>query len=216
MLSLAGVLLCAAPPGTAALDLESVLGKSPYSSIEKQTIHSIFSQADRAGVPQELLLPRLSEGVAKGVPFGKTAEVLTNALAWLEKARSLMESTPEGRALASDPASWSLSATLLETGAGEQEIQMLEDAAQGKSTSYRMAGFLHASLVSWGLSRPLSLQVALAALRSVVAPERYLGIVELFEQGRQKRISPERVAERVMEALKTAKDLDELRRSVLY
>ena len=30
---------------------------------------------------------------------------------------------------------------------------MLEDAAQGNSSVYRKAGFLHASLTSWGLSR---------------------------------------------------------------
>jgi hypothetical protein len=216
LLSLTWVLLCAAAPATAALDLDSTLAKSGYSSTEKQTIQSVFTQADHAGVPRDFLLPRLAEGIAKGVPFAQTAQVLTNALAWLEKAKALMESTAEGRALVSDPASWSLSATLLETGAGEQEIQMLESAAQGKSASYRMAGFLHASLVSWGLPRPLSLQVAVAALRSVVSPEQYLGIVNVFEQGRQKRISPERLAERVVEALKTAKDLEDVKRAVLY
>jgi hypothetical protein len=216
VLFLTGFLLCGAAAGAAALDLESILAKSSYSPEEKQTIQSIFRQADQAGVPRDLILPRLAEGIAKGVRFTQTAQVLSNALAWLEKARALMESTPEGRGLVSDQASWSLSATLLETGAGEQEIQTLETAARGNGAAYRMAGFLHASLVGWGLPRPLSLQVTLAALRSPLPPPQYVAIVDLFEQGRRQRISPERLAERVMEALRSAKDAGDLRRAVLY
>ncbi len=210
------VLLLGAAQAVSALDLESILAQSRYSTSEKQAFETIFAQADQARIPQDLLLPRLAEGVAKGVRFQLIADVLNNSLRSLERARSILESSSEGKALLADPASWSLSATLLETGASEQEIKMLEDAAQGKSAAYRMAGFLHAALVNWGLSRQMSLQVALSALHSAVPPEQFVGVIDLFEEGRQKRIPPDRMAGRVIETLPAAKSMDDLRRAVLY
>ncbi len=202
--------------GAAALDLDSILARSNYSQPEKQTIQSIFSQADRQHVPRDMLLPRLAEGVAKGVAFQRAVDVLNNELRFLMQARSVMESTPEGRALLADPAAWSLTATLLETGSSEKEIQMLENTATAGSAAYRSAGFLHTSLVGWGLPRPLSLQVALACLSSSLEPEQYLGLVDIFQEGRQRRIAPDRMAERVIEALPGARGMDDLKRAVLY
>lgn len=214
--ALIAAVLMGAAVGVAALDLDSILARSGYSATEKEAIQSILSQADQQKVPRDLLLPRLAEGVAKGARFQLTVDVLSSSLRSLERARTLLESLPEGRNLLADPAAWSITATLLETGAKEQEIQMLEDTAQGNSSVYRKAGFLHASLTSWGLSRQASLNVALTALRSKLPPDQYLGVVDVFEEGRQKRISPDHLAERVTQALSEAKDLDDLRRAVLY
>ncbi len=209
-------LLAGGAGAAAALDLDSILARSSYSQSERQSIQAIFSQADRQRVPRDILLPRLAEGVAKGVTFQRTAEVLNKELRYLSEAKSIMESTPAGKSLLADPAAWSLSATLLETGADEKEIMMLEDTAQGRSAAYRLAGLLHASLMSWGLSRQVSLQVSLAALRSSLDPEQYLGLVDILQEGRQRRVAPDRMAARIIDALPGAKDMDDLKRAVLY
>jgi hypothetical protein len=209
-------LLFAGAQRVAALDLDSILSTSPYSPSEKETIKSIFAQTEQMHIPPAMLLPRLAEGVAKRVPFTSAAEVLRTHLRFLANARTILEAVPGGKALLEDQAAWSLTATLFESGASEQEIRALGAAAGGKARPYRSGELLYASLVGWGASRPASLQVTLAAIRSALPPDQFLGLVDIFEQGRQNRISPERIAERIVDSLPGVKTIDDLRRAVLY
>ena len=215
-LTLVLALLAAPAARTAALDLDSILRESSYSAADKEKIRSIFAQADRQRIPRDLLLPRLAEGTVKRVGLPRLTEVLEGYLGHLGAARTILEAATGGKALLEDRAAWSLTATLLETGAGEQEIQDLAAAAEGKAAPYRNGELLYASLVSWGASRTAALQVTLAAMRSELPADQFPGLINLFEQGRQKRISPERVAGRIIDSLPGVRNIDDLRRAVLY
>ena len=215
-LLLALALLLAGAYGAAALDLDSILEKSPWSPAERETIKSIFAQGEQMHIPPEILFPRLAEGVAKRAPFASVEGVLRNRLRFLANARSALEAASGGKELLQDSAAWSLTATLLETGAGEQEIQALASAAGGKAGPYRGGELLYGSLAAWGASRSDSLKVTVAAIRSALPTDQLPGLVDIFAQGRQNRISPERIAERIVESLPGVKTIDDLRRAVLY
>jgi hypothetical protein len=215
-LTLVLALLAAPATGLAALDLDSLLKESSFSDSQKEQIRSIFTRADEGRIPRDLLLPRLAEGTAKRVGLPRLVEVIDGYVHYLVKARASLETLPGGKELLADPASWSLTATLLEAGTSEQEIRAMGTASGGEPGRYRSGELLHASLVSWGASRPVSLQVTLAVIGSVLPPDQYPGLIGLFEQGRQKHISPQRLAERIIDSLPGVKTIDDLRRAVLY
>lgn len=210
------VLLVAPAYRAAALDLESILKASSFSAEEKEEIQSVFIQADRGGIPRDLLLPRLAEGSAKRVPYPRMISVLRSWQQNLDNARGLLQSQPAGEAILADTASWQLAATLLETGASPAEVRALVEAAGAKPAVYRAGGLLYASLVGWGVPRVSALKVTRAALRSSIPPQQFPGLISLFERGRQLRVPPDRLADRVVEALPGAKTIDELGRAVLY
>ena len=215
-LFLALALLAAPAAWTAAPDLDSMLRDSPFSADEKEQIRSVFTQADRARIPRDFLLPRLAEGTAKRARFPRLIEVLRTWEENLRSARSLLEAVPGAAGLLSDPASWQLAATLLETGAAGQEVRALAAAAEGKAVPFRGGQMLYASLVGWGAPRPAALRVTLASMRSAISPDQFPGVISVFEQGRQLRVSPDRIADRVVESLPRVKTIDDLRQAVLY
>lgn len=213
------IVLLLAPAWAPALysqDLTSILARSNFSTSQRGEVESDFKSYSSMGVPQEMLLPRLEEGIAKRVPFAILVSVLKHTALSLNQARRILLSQPEGSALMADRGAWSVSGTLLDAGASADVIAGIAQASGGKGSHYRFSALLYEALVSWGLSTVSSLQVAEAAARSRVAPENYPGIVDLFAQGRAMSIPPEGVAARVLAELPQARTFDDLRRNVLY
>jgi hypothetical protein len=215
-LLLALALLAAPADRAAALDLDSILRESSFSAAEEVEIRSVFTQADRARIPRDLLLPRLAEGTAKRVRFERLVVVLRSWQQNLGSARTFLEAVAGGQALISEPASWQLTATLLEGGAAGADVQALAAAAGGRPVSYRGGGLLYAALVGWGAPRPAAVRATSALIRSAIPPDQFPGLISLFEQGRKLRISPDRLADRVVESLPAARTVDDLRAAVLY
>ena len=209
-------LLLAAAGRVGALDLDSILASSPYPPADRASIRSLFTEFHAMHIPAEILLPRLAEGAAKRIPLARIEAVLREDARFLEGARAALASAPGGSALIADQAAWALTATLLETGASVSDISALAIASRGESRPYRMGGVLYASLMAWGLSRERALKVTRSALRSSLPPEQLPGIVNLFEQGRRMAIPPDRLAGRLIDVLPSVRNIEDLRRAVLY
>lgn len=199
-----------------AESLSSILDHSPYSSAARQQIAAAVHRADQEGIPQSILLPRLQEGIARGVPSRLIIEVLRRNTEQLISARALLKSVVGGDALLADQSAWSLTATLLAAGMRPSSLESLAGACGANSLTYRSAALLYGSLASWGLDGKQSLRVCLAVIHSHLPVDQYSGVSQIFVRSRAMRIPPDRMVERLLTALPSAVNYEELEQQVLF
>lgn len=211
------VMLCAAsavPVG--AESLSSILRHSNYSTSEQHAIQSTFHQTDTEDIPRKLLLPRLEQGIERGVPPQAVIEVLKRSADLLIRARELLQSVSGGERFIADTSSWSLTATVLGVGRDESMVRDIARASGGSEVRYRSALLLYGSLASWGLEASAMLSVTLAAIHSPLPAAQYSAISDIFVRGRSLQIPPQRLVLRVLRALPQSRNYEDLQRSVLY
>ena len=196
--------------------LEDVLGRSNYSASQKEVVRGLFRAAREDKVPEELLLPRLAEGVAKRVPAEKVLDVLQQNLSQLGEARSILLGVSGGAVLLQNRSSWLRTANLLAAGVPAVEIREIAEACRHRPQDYRQASALHVSLVAWGLAVPESLSLVKAFLESTIPGESFAGVLELLAAGRRLRIPPEELTRRIREELPRADSLEQLQERILY
>jgi hypothetical protein len=213
---LAGALLLLLPFGVAAADdLAGALGRSGYGRSERAEIERFFQEAERWGIPEGLLLPRLEEGVAKRVGCTRLLSALKLEREHLLEARSLLERTHGGEVLLADAAAWARTANLLAAGVSPEEVEALADASRARPGDFRGASYLYVALRDWGLPPELSLALARDVLASALRGESFPGILDLLGEGRRRRLAPEEIVARIREQLRRAHSLEELR-ELLY
>lgn len=199
-----------------AESLSSILSHSPYSPSERQQIASAIHRAGQEDVPQGMLLPRLQEGIARGVSSELIIEVLRHNTDQLVSARSLLRSVAGGDALLADQSAWSLTATLLAARVRPLSVERLARASEANSLTYRSAVLLYGSLANWGIDGKQTLQVCLAVIHSHLPAGQYSGISQIFVRSREMRIPPDRMVERLLNALPRAANYEDLEQQVLY
>lgn len=210
----AAVLLVAAQPALAE-SVEQVLEASGYSTSHSNAIGAIFEEARREGVPTELLLPRLQEGLAKRVPASRVAQALEADLGNLIRARSVLNEVPGGNRFLDDSGRWARAANLLAAGRRESEVKALATASASRPEAFRPASALYVSVIHWGLDEPAALALVQAAVDSSLSTSAFPGIAELIAEGRRKRIRPSQLVERLVVGLGQSANLEELRRLTL-
>ncbi len=215
-LQAAAALLALAAALVFADALDEALARSPYASSERGRIASVLRDAAARGIPLEITLPRLEQGLARRAPASTVIEVVSREVERLERARALLAALSPPSALAGQPPAWQRGATLLGWGASEAELSALAAAASGRTERFVQAGNLLVSLVEWGLERRASLEVAAAAAGSGLPPEDLAGIAALFTAGRRQRRDPVDLARAIAEELPRAKTLRHLREKTLY
>jgi hypothetical protein len=214
-LAVIGLVAAVAPVVTGADTLHSVLGRSGYGSPDQNAIRQLFAEADEAGVPEELLLPRLAEGVAKRVPAARLREALRLHVDGLLVARELLIEAG-AHSISAEPASWARAANLLNAGMSSASIRELAAAAsETRLESFRPASALLVSLIDWGLAEAAALRLAVAVTRSVLAPDEYAMVIDLLVEGRTRRVDPEEMAERLIQLLPRIRSANDLRRFAL-
>jgi hypothetical protein len=209
------LLLTATPAFAADQDLSALLGRSGFDTGTISEIRELFSEASSAGVPEELLLPRLQEGIAKGVPPGRIIAALEEDLATLMAARAAVESVDGGRRIIANTARWARAANFLAAGRTEGELRSIAAASSSRPESFRHATVLYVSLLDWGLDTGDVVEIVRAAVDSRLEPEEFSGIPELFALARRQRVRPERMVGRLVAALPRADSLRELRSMII-
>lgn len=197
-------------------NIQSVLQKSGYSQSQREAINRVIVEAEKDGIPQELLLPRLEEGIAKKVAGEKMLEALRDDIRRLREAREILMEVEGGWTLIEDRSSWARTANLLAGGASPQEVKQIAASSRNRWKDYRSATYLFFSLIQWGLAREISLKLTMAVLQSSITGEEFPGILDLLVEGRRLRIQPETVAERIRNVLPEIKTLEELKEIVIY
>lgn len=200
----------------AAESLEEVLAASRYAPRHSEAVRALFEEARSDGIPDELLLPRFKEGLAKKIPPARVQAVLRQNLRHLQEARALLAQTEAGPSLLADAAAWLRTANLLTAGVAPADIAAIASASRSRPGDYRQATALYMSAVDWGLEREEALGLTSAALASELPGESFAGLMETLAAGRRQRIAPEELLTRIREQLPHARSLEELQERVLY
>jgi len=195
---------------------EFIIQNSYLSESYKEAIMTELKNAIDDGIPENLLEPRIREGIAKGAEGERILQVLRNEIQLLKKARVILLSVHGGKKLLKDEASWARTANLLSIGISEEEIKTIVEACQKRWRDYRSATYLYASLIRWKLSREKSLKLIEAVLKSSLKGEDFTGIIETLIEGRRLHIPPEKMAERIIATLPDINSAEELSEKILY
>lgn len=193
-----------------AQTVDSALGQSTYSESQKSAITALFTRIEQSGIPVELLLPKLEEGIAKRVPARRVLEVLEREAESLGEARALILGIEGGRRLLSDRASWARTANLLAGGFSREEIATLIGVCVSREGVFRPATYLYVALTDWGLTPDTALDLIGALLDSSISPDSYMGVMDLLASGRRRRIEPEELVQRIREHLGHVTTIEEL------
>lgn len=208
------------PLPVAALEgeVEDLLSRADYSDSAEARIASVFERADSDDIPSELLVPRLAEGVAKGVPGSRVAEVLDGRLDVLLSARRILGDNEVAVAggQSGSRGLWSAAALLLWDGSPEEHLARLARKSKGRRPALRESFSLYASLTDWGLSRPQAVELAVAALTSDLDIADYPGIVRILTEARRQRIPIPQATERLADEIPRSGSLSGLRERVIY
>lgn len=215
-LSAAAALLALAAASVFADPLDDALARSSYAAADRQQIAVMLRAAAGRGIPLELMLPRLQEGMAKRAPAAAVREVLDREIGALERARALLAGLQPSNELAAQPRAWQRAATLLAWGASAEEVVALAVASSGGLERFVQSGSLLVSLVQWGLERAAAGQVSVAAAASSLPPGDLAGIAALFSAGRRQKRDPVELARAIINELPRAKSMRQLREKTLY
>lgn len=206
------LLIGGAPAGAQSLD--ELLERGVFSRADREEVAELFASAEAAGVPEDLLLPRLAEGVAKRVPSARILAALRGEVSSLLDARAFLREIDADRLL-DNMASWARTAHLLDAEIDEDAVAVLARTAADRPEAFRPASALLVSLVDWGLQETEATALAAAAVVSGIDPSDYPVVVDILAEGRIQRIDVADTVERLLETLPEATSARSLRRSVL-
>ena len=75
---------------------------------------------------------------------------------------------------------------------------------------YRPATYLYVALKDWGLPRQSAFDLIDALLSSAIAPETYMGVMNLLASGRRRRIAPDEIVRRIQRHAAQSPTIEEL------
>ncbi|UCF99379.1 MAG: hypothetical protein JSV89_07525 [Spirochaetaceae bacterium] len=193
-----------------AQTVETTLARSGYSEAHKDSIIAFFAQIENDGIPGEMLLPKLEEGIAKRVPAPKVLAALKRESENLQQARELILRIEGGERLLADRAYWARTANLLATDVSAAEIERLIVLCRTRIEGFRPASYLYVAMLNWGLSGEPAFDLIATLLASALPPDSYMGVMDLLATGRRRRIPPEELIRRIQEHLQHASTIKEL------
>lgn len=198
-----------------AQSLDSVLADTSFTPDEQTQIETVFDLAREAGVPDELLLPRLTEGIAKRVPADRLADALEGEVSSLLEVRLLLAEV-EAEELLEDAMNWARTAILLKADVEESAVQVLASAAIEHHQNYRPASTLMMSLIDWGLDHQRAAALAGATVSSQIDPDQYPVVLDVLIRGRLRRVDLDEMVEALLETLPTVASTRELIRATRW
>lgn len=195
--------------------LDSLLDRAPFTPEAEEEIVRIFEVAKEARVPEELLRPRLAEGIAKRVPAGRIVTALTGEVTALLEARSLLLEV-DAEALLADTAAWARTANLMTTEVSDKSIQLLAVACSERTEAYRPAGTLLLSMLEWGLEEQDAVALTLGSVASGLDPDDYPVVLDVLIRGRLRRAEISDMVDVLKDLLPEVDSPRELHRSVRW
>lgn len=192
-----------------------ILIDNGYTEEESSVIAETLGYAGSIGIPEELLVPRVREGVAKRVSVPRLERALSNDIENLRAARSLFEQFSNAEEFIGEAARWKRAANMLATGMDPQELYTLVEACSTKPNDFRSASVLYVSLFEWGLTEDSAKRVVESLVLSEIHKSEYEGVIELFRVARRQRLRPEELVERIVSAAPHSRSIDELSNKIL-
>jgi len=196
--------------------VEGILEDHGYTRTEIQSVLNSFELAESKDIPGDMLVPRVQEGVAKGVPVPRLQMALKNDIEYLMSARRLFAEAEAETVFMNQESQWKRAANMLAAGFGSDELIILIEICKKNPEKFRPISFLYASLSTWGLSKEDGLAVAEALISSAIPTAEYEGILDLYRTARRERIRPEELTERIAARASSSESVEELERMILY
>ena len=196
--------------------VEGILREHGYSELDMQGVLKVFREAEKGGLPGEMLVPRVQEGVAKAVPASRLQAALKRDIDYLMSAQRLFAEAEAEEVFLNREGQWKRAANMLAAGFGSEELAKLIQICKENPEKFRPISFLYASLSSWGLSEADGLLVAEALVSSSIPTEEYEGILDLYRTARRERIRPEELSRRIAVSAGSSEGVDELERMILH
>jgi len=196
--------------------VEGILEDHGYTRTEIGGVLSIFEMAESQDIPGDMLVPRVQEGVAKGVPASSLQAALKRDVDYLINAQRLFAQAESEEVFLNREGEWKRAANMLAAGFGSEELAKLIQICKENPEKFRPISFLYASLSSWGLSEADGLLVAEALVSSSIPTEEYEGILDLYRTARRERIRPEELSRRIAVSAGSSEGVDELERMILH
>ena len=206
------LLLTAHAPSVTADELSNTLAQAGFTAAEQSEFTRLFSEAASDGLPTDVLLPRLQEGIAKNVPFDGLLPALEAYVTQLRHARAVLASVQDARAVLHDTASWARAANLLTAGYSEDSLRRIAAACAVKPEAFRPATSLFVSLVEWGLAREAALDLTQAAVLSSVDPGEYADLARILSDASRAREDPDDAAGRIADHLRSGRTIRQIDR----
>ncbi len=195
--------------------VKGILIDNGYTEKESSVIAEILDYAGSVGIPGELLIPRVREGVAKRVSVPRLERALSNDIENLRTARSLFEQFSKAEEFIGETARWKRAANMLAAGMDPQELYTLVEACSTKPDDFRSASVLYVSLFEWGLTEDSAKRVVESLVLSEIHKSEYEGVIELFRVARRQRLRPEELVGRIVSAAPHSRSIDELSNKIL-
>ncbi len=202
-------------PGEIFQQARGRLQSAGYSEKEVHGVVEVLEDAAGRDIPPRLLLARVQEGAAKGVPALRLREALQQDVEYLAEARRILAELHNGAVLLSDTARWQRAATMLTAGLSGHELSELGRICIPVPGEFRSVSVLYASLVSWGLPSGTTLSVAEALTNSPLPAHEYEAVTDLYRNARRYRIAPEELSDRIISVAAKVADIEELERRIL-
>lgn len=195
--------------------IQAILEASDYSKSEIFGLQEIFKEALELSIPAVLLVPKLQEGIAKGIPAARLSQALKRDLEYLDQARRLIERLEGADELIQRDAVWQRTAHMLLAGVEESEVASLLEICVDTPSVYRAASILYVSLKKWGLTKQENMDLIEAVVRSPIPPDEYIGMIDLFRLARARRIDPDELITRIQSHAPFTENIQDLHRRII-
>jgi hypothetical protein len=189
-----------------------ILAGSDFSPTSVDTISELFRNAEADGIPAELLLPRLQEGVSKRVHAHLVVSALSEEIRYLTSARDVIGGLPGGARILDDPSNWARAANFLRSGQSEQELSLVAQASAGRSDYFRPATLLYLSVSEWGIEQETALTLIAAVAASNLDSEAYPEVTGLLADAQRARLDPGDAALLIAEQLREGRSIRQIAR----
>ncbi len=196
--------------------VETLLEESSYEESAVTRLTDLLQQAEQKEIPAEMLIPRMQEGIAKGVPSSRLEYALQRDINNLKRARLIIESAGGEESFFERQSQWKRAANLLAGGFEEERLKTLVELCTDEPKEFRPVSLLYVSLTSWGLRASEAIDVSRALIASSIPSEEYEAVVNMYRKARRERISPEELSSRILQSAGRSRSIDELERLILH
>jgi hypothetical protein len=211
-LALASLIHAESGPDTRDDTVAETLAGSGFSTDAGIAISALFERAAAEGVPPELLLPRLQEGVAKRVDADLVREALSEEILYLTTARDAIQRLPGGAVILDNPSSWSRAANFIRSGQSEETLFLVARASVNRPETFRPATLLYLSISEWGIEQDKALVLVEAVAASSLGPEAYPEVTGLLADAQRARLDLGEAALQIAEQLRAGRSVRQIAR----
>lgn len=171
--------------------------RSAVYANERVQLGQIFTEAARRRISQRLLVDRLTEGAAKGVPADRLVSALRTELGCLERAQLIEDKAGFGGSFLSPPGEGTLKeiGIYLRAGLPDQLVSDLLSAGAGRQGGKESALAACGAIMDLRAVDPLedtdSLQIGKLLIASGMQPSGYATLALVYGLGRSRGLSHE-------------------------